>query len=285
MTKETNTERFLSEKKRRPPRYFSWVYRFSYHVARIPVALVTRPEWSGQEYLPKTGGFITISNHVTEADSLTFMHYMLEGGVPPRVLCKEELFRVPVLGWILRKCGQIPVKRDTKEAGGVLDVAARALAYGECVAMFPEGTLTRDPDYWPMKPKNGVARLALRTRVPVIPVAQWGAQDILDRYSRRPRVWPPKKVQVHALPPVDLADLYEHADKHWAWEEASRRMMAPIIARLEDIRGETARERMWDRKVDGDLGKKGLAQMEKQWALDEPGLPSLRRSKHPLKGQ
>ena len=88
----------------------------------------------------------------------------------------------------------------------MLKVAEQALADGECVIIYPEGTATRDPDQWPMIAKTGVARLALATGVPVIPVAQWGAQDILPYGEVKPHVAPRKLVRMLAGPPVDLSE-------------------------------------------------------------------------------
>ena len=155
-------------------REFGPFYKFCFNVAKTAVSLITRKDWAGEQNLPNEG-FIAVSNHVTNFDSLTFMHFLGENGIPPRMLAKAELFDVPVLGAIMRKCKQVPVYRGSKRAGDALAGAERALLAGECVGIFPEGTLTEDPDYWPMKGKTGAARLALRTHAPVIPVAQWGA--------------------------------------------------------------------------------------------------------------
>ena len=131
----------------------------------------------------------------------------------PRFLAKEDLFRIPVVGRALRGAGQIPVSRGTRDRSS-LDVAVAALGRGEVIVVYPEGTLTRDPDLWPMKGKSGVGRLALTSRAPVIPLAQWGAQEVLDRYARRPGNVLRRPVQhVRVGPPVDLSDLYERAGK------------------------------------------------------------------------
>ncbi|HEX7806866.1 MAG TPA: lysophospholipid acyltransferase family protein, partial [Cellulomonas sp.] len=110
----------------------------------------------------------------------------------------------------------------------------------------PEGTLTRDPDLWPMVGKTGVARLALMTRAPVIPVAQWGPQDILGRYSKVLKPFPRKKVSVVAGPPVVLDDLYDRPLDTATLREATERVMAAITVILEDLRGEPAPEVRFD---------------------------------------
>jgi len=116
--------------------------------------------------------------------------------------------------------------------------------------VFPEGTLTRDPDLWPMVGKTGAARLALSSGVPVIPVAQWGPQLILPQYSKRLHPFPRKKVSIHAGPPVDLSDLRGRPQDSAVLTEATERIMAAITALLEEIRGEKAPAVRYDmRKV------------------------------------
>ena len=213
------------------------------NVARVlrPILLaVTRRDWRGTEHLPTEGGFIAAANHMTNVDPLTFAHFLYDNGVAPKILAKASLFTVPVLGPVLRATGQIAVHRNSAAAGQSLQAAVDALAAGECVAVFPEGTLTREPDLWPMAGKTGVARLALTTRAPVIPIAQWGPQDLLGRYSKVLRPIPRKLVTVVAGPPVDLSDLYGRPQDSATLREATERVMTAITGLLEDIRGGTA---------------------------------------------
>src|SRR5690606_36211530 len=128
-------------------------------------------------------------------------------GVPPRFLAKASLFDTPVVGWVMRALDQVPVYRGTSKAKDAVDDGVTVLRRGQVIAMFPEGTLTRDPDLWPMVARTGAARMALTTGVPVVPVAQWGAQRLLGRYSKVLKPIPRKRVTVVAGPPVDLDDL------------------------------------------------------------------------------
>ncbi|QAY64674.1 1-acyl-sn-glycerol-3-phosphate acyltransferase [Xylanimonas allomyrinae] len=201
---------------------------------------VARYEWSGGENFPKSGGFIAAANHATEIDALTFAHYLFDHGHEPRILAKRGLFTTPVIGSILRATRMIPVDRGTADAGRSLEAARVELAGGACVAIFPEGTITRDPDLWPMEGKTGLARLALATRVPVIPVAQWGAGSILPRYGRVLRPFPRKRVQIRTGPAVDLADLYDRPHDSATLREATTRVLDAITAELETLRGEQA---------------------------------------------
>lgn len=228
-----------------PPRS-NRAYRNVARVLRPPLYLITRRDWRGTEHLPSGTGFIAAGNHMSNIDPITFAHYLYDNGVAPKILAKASLFSVPVVGWVLRTSGQIPVHRNSARAGDSLRAAEDALASGECVAVFPEGTLTRDPDLWPMVAKTGVARLALTARVPVVPIAQWGAQNLLGRYRKLLRPIPPKKIIVVAGPPVDLADLYDRPLDAATLREATERVMAAITALLADIRGETPPDRPHD---------------------------------------
>jgi 1-acyl-sn-glycerol-3-phosphate acyltransferase len=201
---------------------------------------ITRYEWSGAEHLPARGGFIAAANHATELDALTFAQFLFDHGHEPRILAKRGLFTTPVVGWALRATNMIPVDRGTADAGRSLQAAREQLDAGACVAIFPEGTITRDPDLWPMEGKTGLARIALATRAPVVPVAQWGAHEILPRYGRMLRPWPRKRVQTVAGPPVDLADLYDRPMDSATLREATSRVMDAITGLQAGLRGEPA---------------------------------------------
>lgn len=223
-----------------PPQRSNRAYRVLARILRPVLFAVTRPDWHGAEHLPQGTGYIAAGNHVTVVDPLTFAHYLYDNGHCPRILAKSSLFRVPILGRVLRATGQVPVHRNTARAGESLRAAVAVLEAGECVAVFPEGTLTRDPDLWPMAGKTGVARLALTTGLPVIPIAQWGAHRLLGRYKKIPHPIPRKKVTVVAGPPVDLADLYDRPLDTATLREATERVMAAITTLLEGIRGGAA---------------------------------------------
>jgi 1-acyl-sn-glycerol-3-phosphate acyltransferase len=219
------------------PRRSNRAYRNVARVVRPLLFAMTRPDWHGAEHLPTDRGFIAAANHMTNVDPLTFAHYLYDSGVAPRILAKSSLFTVPVVGPVLRVTGQIPVYRNSAQAGDSLRAAVEAIESGECVAVFPEGTLTRDPELWPMVGKTGVARLALTTRAPVIPIAQWGPQDLLGQYKKVLKPFPRKKVTVVAGPPVDLDDLYGRPLDSATLREATERVMAAITTLLEGVRG------------------------------------------------
>jgi 1-acyl-sn-glycerol-3-phosphate acyltransferase len=220
-----------------------WSYKLVIATVRPMLVGITRRSWTGGEHVPRTGGFIVASNHYSEVDPFMLAHFLVDQGRPPFFLAKSSLFSVPVLGPALRHLEQVPVYRATSRAHDALDAAREALASGRPIAIMPEGTLTRDPDMWPMKARPGVGRLALTSRAPVVPVGQWGAQEVLDRYARRPGNLLRRPVQhVKAGPPVDLADLYDRADDPRAHAEATARVMRAVTELVADLRGETPPE-------------------------------------------
>ncbi|GEA83464.1 MAG: 1-acyl-sn-glycerol-3-phosphate acyltransferase [Cellulomonas sp.] len=224
----------------RSPARSNRAYRNVARIVRPLLKATTTRDWHGAENFPTDRGFIVAANHMTNVDPLTFAHFLWDNGVAPRVLAKASLFKVPVVRSVLHATGQIPVYRNTAAAGESLQAAVQAIADGEVVAVFPEGTLTRDPDLWPMVGKTGVARLALTTRAPLIPVAQWGPQNLLGRYKKLLKPIPRKKVTIVAGPPVDLDDLYDRPQDTATLREATERVMDAITALLVEIRGEAA---------------------------------------------
>lgn len=208
---------------------------------------ISKPEWRGRENIPKSGPMIAISNHISYLDPLVFAHFLYGNGRAVRFLGKASLFRVPVLGWILRHGEQVPVEREVKGAGTVaLPHALAFLKAGHCLGVYPEGTLTRDIDHWPMVAKTGLARLAVMSKAPVIPCAQWGASEILPPYSKRPKLWPRTKVIVQAGEPLDFSPWYGKEEDHAAMVEATAYAMSAITRLLEELRGESAPTKIFD---------------------------------------
>ena len=172
-------------------------YRFASRGAIIPfLRLVSRQHVSGTENIPREGGFVAVCNHLSDLDSLTAMRCLVDEDVPVYSLAKSTIFEAPIIGHVFKAGGQIPVYRGTKEAGSSLIEAERRLLAGDVIMIFPEGTLSRDPLLWPMTGKTGAARLAMRTGAPVLPMGQWGAQDILDSFGGGFHPFPRKDVRV-----------------------------------------------------------------------------------------
>ena len=173
-------------------------------IVRPVMNLLMNKKWEGTDRLP-AGGFIAAPNHCTEIDPLIVGHLLYNNKRAPHFLAKAGLFKVPVLGWVLRATKQVPVERSTAGANRSLQVAQEIVAEGGAIIIYPEGTLTRDPDLWPMKGHTGAARLALEGGIPVVPIAHWGAHEVFPRYAKRFHIFPRKTSRVVVGDPVDLS--------------------------------------------------------------------------------
>jgi 1-acyl-sn-glycerol-3-phosphate acyltransferase len=228
-----------------PRRKLGFWLRFAAMILRPPVMLLTKRDWRGAEHLPK-GGAVVVVNHISYFDPLAFSHFIFDNGISPRFLAKSSLFEIPFVGRVLRGAGQIPVHRKSRDAASSFRDAVAAVRRGECVCVYAEGTVTRDPGLWPMTGKTGAARIALTTGAPVIPVAQWGAQELLPPYAKRPNLFPRKTMHLIAGPPVDLSE-YEGKDPTGeVLRDATAKIMDAITALLEELRGEQAPAERFD---------------------------------------
>ncbi len=213
------------------------------------IARVTStPDYRGRSGLPLRGGLVLAVNHISNLDPVLLARFVLELGRIPRFLAKSQLFDTPAVGTILRGARQIPVFRGTGNAGEALSAAIDALRAGELVVIYPEGTITRDPHGWPMVARNGVARLALRAAVPVLPVAQWHRSGWHGgrRYS------------VLVGSPLDVVPWQEarttpSAD---ALQEVTSRVMRRVRDQLAELRGETPPVGVWDPRQRTRIGEK-----------------------------
>jgi 1-acyl-sn-glycerol-3-phosphate acyltransferase len=207
-------------------------------------ALTARRHWRGVEHVPVSGGVILAANHISHADPIFVAEYVVHGtGRIARFMAKSTLFHGtgPVGGLVarvMRGAAQIPVYRQTADASLALRDAVAALHAGECIVIYPEGTVSRDPDKWPMVARTGVARLALLSGAPVVPLGQWGAQDVLDTYRRRaPRPLPRKRVVLEAGPAVDLTAWRGRELTADVLREATAAVMADITVLVAGLRG------------------------------------------------
>src|SRR5438046_8089644 len=175
------------------PRRSSAVRRSSTTALPTITTAAMKRDWHGQEHIPRDGGVILAPNHLSYADWAAVALFSYQAGRYPFFLIKSSAFDVKLIGPFLRACGQLPVHRDQADATLVvqeLKDAEASLRAGGCLIVYPEGTASRDPDLWPMVGKTGVARLALTTGAPVIPVAHWGAQAILPDGTPKPHLVP-----------------------------------------------------------------------------------------------
>jgi 1-acyl-sn-glycerol-3-phosphate acyltransferase len=196
-----------------------------------------RVAFGGGEHIPCTGGALLACNHVSELDPIYDVAYTISQGRMPRFLAKAELWRIPLVRNVMAGGRHIPVQRASTRAAEAYKEAIEALRRGEVVVFYPEGTVSADPAGWPMKAKNGIGRIALATGAPVIPVANWGTQELLPP-DRRPRVLPRKTVQVVAGRPVDLSRWLDGPRTRTALDGATAAIMTDITELLAELRGE-----------------------------------------------
>lgn len=187
-----------------------------------PVHLGVEWHLDGLGHIPRTGAVILASNHISYLDPLVLAYVATKRGRRTRFLAKEELFAKKGLGPVLRGLRQIPVSRGTSNAAGSLVLAEQALRRGECVTVFPEGTISLDLD--PMAGKTGTARLAAATGVPVVPIGLWGLHRVMFK-GRKPhwRTGVPETVMIGEPLVVDAAD---------DMAEATDRIMRAICDRV-----------------------------------------------------
>lgn len=224
----------------------SWFWALA--VFTVPgLRFSTRLHIRNPEKLPDTGAYIMAPNHFSNIDPLITAYAAWRLGRAPRFLAKASLFRIPIAGWLLAKSGQIPVERGGRQSGAVpLKSAQELVESGRGVIVYPEGSLTRDPDLWPMRGKSGAARLALETGLAVIPVAHWGTQHLMARYSKKVRLFPPTHIDVVFGDPVDLSAWAGRAHDKVALQEATDVIMAAITALVAQLRDEVPPDQRWD---------------------------------------
>lgn len=213
-----------------------WAVRLCVLLLKPPLLLISGREWRNGGRIPAAGGCVIVANHVSQIDPVMLAHFIYDHGRVPRALAKDSIFRVRGVGSILRSAGQIPVSRDRDPAAALAAAVAAAQA-GDCLLVYPEGSITRDPEGWPMRGKTGAARIALLTGVPVIPVGQWGAQEIQPAYTRRLRVLPRRAAGFSVGEPVDLSDLAGREIGADVLAEATERIMTAITAEVASLRG------------------------------------------------
>jgi 1-acyl-sn-glycerol-3-phosphate acyltransferase len=172
-----------------------------------PVAsLLFRLRYRHGKRIPPSGPVLVVANHVSILDPIACARLVFDNGRIPHFLAKASLFK-GLAGTILRGAGQIPVARFTSDARGSVSAAQDDLAAGNVIIIYPEGSVTRDPDWWPMESRTGVARLALTTDAAVIPVAQWGPQRLHDYHTKKLHLRLRVPADYLVGEPIDLAAL------------------------------------------------------------------------------
>ena len=202
--------------------------------------LSARPRFEGLAHIPRTGGVVVAANHISHIDPIYSALAVHLAGRKPHFLAKDSLWRVPGLGALLRATDQIPVFRGTADAKDSLRDGTAALRDGKALIVYPEGTISRDPDHWPMQPRTGVARLALDAHAPVVPVIHWGTHDVLDGYRKRFRPLPRTTVTVRCGEPIDLDAYRDRPVDAALLREVTDLIMGRVRDMLADVRAEAA---------------------------------------------
>ena len=215
--------------------------------ARVVVAPVCRLRVTGE--LPpdlRAGPTILAANHIGPFDPVAITAACRVLRIAPRLMATGGLFRAPIVGSVMRAAGHIRVNRRRADVADALGRLTDALAGHALVLGYPEGRITLDPGMWPERGKTGLARVALRTGAPVVPVAQWGAHEVmawggaaamlgtlLRSLVRRPIV------RVHFGTPVDLSGLSETTPG--AAQRATDRIIDALTAELKPLRPDEPR--------------------------------------------
>lgn len=212
--------------------------------------LLGRRQYVGMERLHRSGGMLVVANHISHLDPIYDAVLIHKAGRVPRVLAKAGLWKIPVVGRVIRGADQIPVERGGGAGQAALDAANQALADGKLVLVYPEGTVTREPNFWPMRPRPGVAAMALSGDYPVVPVVHWGTQAAYTSYGpdKGLHLWPRKKIQVVVGPDIDLSAYRGRADDPRAIRDVSLLIMNTIAQMLGELRGEQPPAQLYDAK-------------------------------------
>ena len=211
------------------------------------MSLIARYKIQDGHKLPQSGAFVLAPNHYSEIDPLVVGVVMWKLGRMPRFLTKASIFKIPVLGYLAKVSGQIPVERAGVVRGrDPLAAATKVVDQGLAVVIYPEGSLTRDPDLWPMRGKTGAVRMALDAGVPLIPLSHWGAQKVMPRYGRRISLFPRKTIDIKIGDPVDLSEFRGRPLDTATLSEATDKVMAAITALTAELRSEIPPAQRWD---------------------------------------
>ena len=208
------------------------VYRLARTVVIPSVRAWLKLRITGLDNIPAAGPALLVVNHISNLDPLAVAVAVDRAGRRPRFLAKSELFRLPVVGWVLRGCGQIEVKRGTAAAPQALREALAALGRGEVVVVFPEGTVTTHPDLEPGPPKSGIVRLVLDSGAPLIPCGVWGTANVWPKL-RRGRWRPRQDVAVRVGTPLEIE---RGGRSPHEWRAAAAEVMNAISALVAELK-------------------------------------------------
>ena len=209
-----------------------------YHIAKAvglpPARLWFNWRFEGLDHIPAEGPALVALSHLSYLDPFGYAEAVIRRGRRPRFLGKRELFEIPLVGTALRGAGQIPVDRGSGDHTPLRSAEA-AIAAGEVVLIYPEGTVTDRPDHLPMRAKTGVVRLSLATGVPIIPMGSWGSHPVWQK-SGRGSLRFGRPIWVKAGAPIDLSDRVAEANDRDALHAMTEQVMDALTEIVEDLR-------------------------------------------------
>ena len=210
-----------------------------WYAAAKAVALPPAKLWFSWRFedlhqIPREGPAIVACNHISYLDPIGNAYAIVRAGRRPRFLAKDELFKIPIVGSALKGAHQIPVDRGSDGRAPLLTARA-ALEAGEIVVIYPEGTVTTDPDFLPMRGRTGAVRLSLATGVPITPLASWGSQAVWQKSGKGSLKWG-RPVWMRAGAPLDFAERRSEADDRDALHAMTDEVMAALTALVLDLR-------------------------------------------------
>ena len=209
-------------------------YRLIITVLRPPVTLWFNWRFEGREHIPREGPLLLACNHISYFDPLAHGLMLVKEGRRPRFMTKRELYGHAVLRRVLEGSGHIPVDRGTGSTAPV-EAARAALARGDAVMVYPEGTVTRNPDFSPMQGKTGIARLTLATGVPVLPLAVWGSHRVWQREGASSLTFG-RPIWVKAGAPMDFSQYEQEREDPAVLRKVTDAVMEELSRLVEDMR-------------------------------------------------
>jgi 1-acyl-sn-glycerol-3-phosphate acyltransferase len=227
----------------RPP----LLWRIALWVAGVLVPAYCRLRVTGDvSESARQGPLILAGNHIATFDPIAVTAACRKRRLAPRMMATGGLFRARILGPLMTATGHIPVDRGRHTVANAVPDAVVALAARSVIFIYPEGRIGLDPGMWPERAKTGLARVALASGTPVVPVAIWGSHEIVAYHGWRVMIrmgistlWRRPTVKVHFGTPVDLSDLRPGALGHT--QKASDRIMEAIASELAPLREDEPR--------------------------------------------
>lgn len=222
------------------PLWAPWdgLLRYCYPLASLPGRVTVTGSVDPQLL---QGPLIVVANHIGDYEPIVLAPSLRRAGMRPRFLATRGLMTAPIVGPLMERAGFIRVDRGSLDARHALTVTDIALRNNGHIVVYPEGRIGLDRDLWPERGRSGVARIALLSRVPVIPVSSWGSHEVLC-YADDARklvalaraIWRQPAMKVHIGAPVPLDDL--NASRMGDANRARGRIIAAITMQLRELR-------------------------------------------------